>query len=221
MAIAFLTSLEQLAEGDDLKDDQILALNKSYASLDDTTPMSAEKLEELSETMFEFGQSKESSMDASVTATQNGSSSHDKATPYPVERQETLYDLEREGSIDEEANDSFGTTFEESEPSAEAKPQFEFKVPLEQQQTSENRTERDERESAQRFVTQLIELVPELLSKMSTVDVDDMLQTFASKFCEGIVSTGVTVTDSVPRAYIPYSICRRKTDVRRHTVLEC
>ncbi|XP_055338053.1 brefeldin A-inhibited guanine nucleotide-exchange protein 3-like [Paramacrobiotus metropolitanus] len=170
LALAFLTSLEHLMEGTDLAADQVAGINNAFARLGDTSPPSVEQLEEQAErlaTQYQL-QTAQSLEEAGAGDLENGRSRLESVDSIDAVEEEG----ERRGIVEAQ------TSLEEKTEKAEIR----FGSGLET--ICPPRTEHDEIDSAARFLSQLTVSVRGMISKISTVEVDEAMQQFASDFCE-------------------------------------
>lgn len=92
--------------------------------------------------------------------------------------------------IDEASSRANGDSIDNSEtldsPTPGPDPTVRFEFPPPRDLINSPRTDFDEKQSAHRFVEALLQKIPDLVKKISTVDADEAMQQFASTFCEGL-----------------------------------
>ncbi|OQV24338.1 Brefeldin A-inhibited guanine nucleotide-exchange protein 3 [Hypsibius exemplaris] len=170
LALAYLSSLEHVAEGLSLKDDQVATLNKVFIQLADTTPISLDDIERNVDILMVKKRPQES-IDLG-----------DLTVPVVLPREDSL-DAETVETPTSAAGVELLIDGEQLEtPGPDAKPVFDFTAAGDVLCTK--RTELDEQDSANRFIAKLVDAIPQLLHKISTIEVDEAMQQFASEFCE-------------------------------------
>ena len=182
LALAFLSSLEHVAEGLSLKEDQIATLNRVFVQLGDTSPISLDEIER--------------NVDLSMLTKTPHRSPSGSNDPGDLAAAEEKRQLSQEDSLDagESPGVAGGVEFlsgheqsvETPTPGPDGKVVFDFTAAHDV--LCAKRTEQDEQESAKRFLVKLAALIPRLLGKISTIEVDEDMQQFASDFCEGKTS---------------------------------